>query len=183
MPSLPHQVRITVHNFHSDEVEGATVLLTHDSGTLTGTTNKNGYLILNLGDLSSWTTGDDLTITITKAKVGTKTLSTTISSGGGQNHTLRLEEVFTYTTETEPKGRPLVKAILVNPNAEDYSEEFPLPVTDRTLPENYDIEWTITRTDGQPDKETVTIMGVDYERTFTYNSNNILIKRTKWTRK
>ena len=54
----------------------------------------------------------------------------------------------------------------------------PLDVWTHADPET---EWTITRTDGQPDKETITKPNGDqFYRDFTYNSNNILIKRSKW---
>jgi hypothetical protein len=46
------------------------------------------------------------------------------------------------------------------------------------LPET---DWVITRSDGQPDTETRTLSdGRKYRQTFTYNSSNFMIKRSKW---
>lgn len=43
--------------------------------------------------------------------------------------------------------------------------------------------WTITRSDGQPDDETVTLDNGDvYKRTFTYNANGVLTERSKWVK-
>lgn len=44
--------------------------------------------------------------------------------------------------------------------------------------------WTVTRGDGQPDKETITLPNGDqFQRFFTYNAKGILIERTAWEKK
>ena len=44
-------------------------------------------------------------------------------------------------------------------------------------------EWTITRSDGQPDDETITFEnGSQWKREFTYNAMGILIKRSQWVK-
>jgi hypothetical protein len=43
--------------------------------------------------------------------------------------------------------------------------------------------WTITRSDGQPDTETITFDNGDvYDRTFTYNVSGFLTLRSKWVK-
>lgn len=128
MPSLPHQVNLVVLNYFREEVEGATLTITHSSGVLSASSDPNGEYVFNLAELSSWSVGDALTIVATKSGEGTVSLSTTVSSGGGQSHTLIMVVASTYSTETEGKVKALNKTILVNPNAVDYNSEFPLPV-------------------------------------------------------
>lgn len=63
----------------------------------------------------------------------------------------------------------------------------PLPVTLISggvagLPENYASVWAITREDGQPDSETVTLSNGDsYKRTFTY-TGYFLTGRSAWVK-
>lgn len=58
------------------------------------------------------------------------------------------------------------------------NENDPLCVWTHADPET---EWTVTRADGQPDKETITKPNGDkFYREFTYNATGILIKRTGW---
>ena len=44
-------------------------------------------------------------------------------------------------------------------------------------------EWEITRGDGQPDSETITLPnGKRYKRTFEYNAGDVMITRSEWVR-
>lgn len=48
---------------------------------------------------------------------------------------------------------------------------------------NYESTWTITRGDGQPDSETrYTSSSGTETRTFTYDINDNMIKRTAWSK-
>ena len=61
---------------------------------------------------------------------------------------------------------------------ENYSGKFQLVMTTEFTPQQ---DWVITRSDGQPDSETMTFPdGVQYKRTFTYNGNGFLIRRSAW---
>jgi len=41
--------------------------------------------------------------------------------------------------------------------------------------------WEITRPDGQPDSETITLSNGDvYKRTFTYNASGMMTARSEW---
>ena len=189
MPAPTSAHIVTGIIFKSDNInrcDGATVSLTHTNGTLSSTTNTSGEYQFNLADLSSWSRGDTITITATKSKIGTKTLTTSISSGGGQKHNLTLQETSSIEVYTEPY-QPVV-AVLAGFDGNIISLENPLPVKvvdssdfgvlDLTNNPSWEAD---LRSDGQPNWEKVTIRGVTYKRTFTY-TNSIMTRRTAWIR-
>ena len=58
------------------------------------------------------------------------------------------------------------------------NENDPLDVWTHADPET---EWTVTRSDGQPDAEIITKQNGDkFKRYFFYNATGILIRRTAW---
>ena len=76
-----------------------------------------------------------------------------------------------------------VKVVLQN-DLSTVSSANPLPISGAELDliNNPVTVWTITRPDGQPDSETITLVNGDvYERTFTY-TNNLLTTRSKWVK-
>ena len=91
-PSSPHLINGKVFDIYSIALVGASVSIVHENGTLTATTNSIGQYTVSLGSLSSWSQGDTLTITASKTAEGSKTETTTVSSGGGQTENITLEE-------------------------------------------------------------------------------------------
>ena len=102
MPTTPHIVNGTV-NFSgtSQAVASATVSLVHTNGTLSTTTNASGQYILNLSGLSSWISGDSITVT---ASIGNRSKATTTTvTGGGTviNFVLDITTYPNYNFQTE----------------------------------------------------------------------------------
>ena len=70
------------------------------------------------------------------------------------------------------------------------NEDYPFPIKqvlqlfgNLNVMENCDTSWTITRSDGQPDIEKVTLPDESqYQRTFSYNSDSYLISRSRWVK-
>jgi hypothetical protein len=51
------------------------------------------------------------------------------------------------------------------------------------IAENVETTWVITRSDGQPDSESIySSSSGTHTRTFTYNSSGLLTKRTAWVK-
>lgn len=129
-PTTSHLVGVKVKDIFSAYLEGASVVVTHvtSSETLSETTNSVGEAVVNLGSLTSWTLGDSLSIFCSKSGEGSKTLSTTISSGPGQTHTITLEEeqqVHGIVTSDQAK---INKAMLVDFNKDDIKHSNPVPI-------------------------------------------------------
>ena len=187
MPQPPpshHLISGKVYDIGNNYVADATILVTHSSGTITGTSEPNGTYILNLSSLS-WSAGDSISIKGSKSGIGTRTYNTTISSGGGQTQDIYLREESQVLSHVSNNLAPITKTILVSYDKSDITKNNPLPVqitlSEIDLINNPAYAWTITRSDGQPDSEQVTLSdGTIYRRYFTYNSTNILISRGKW---
>ena len=184
-PSQNHLVKCIVYDIFSTRLGGASVSIVHSSGTLSGTTNSNGEYIDNLANLSSYSIGDSLSISASKAGEGSKTITTTIQSGGGQTEEITLEETqIVDGVVTYPNQAKIDKTILISYDKRDINRGNPLPVqsSEIDLMYNPDTTWTITRADSQPDYVEVLIHGTTYRRNFTYNSNGLLIRRSKWVK-
>ncbi len=183
-PSQPSVIQGKLFETNGDFVTSATLTLTHSSGTLSNTSNDSGEYQFNLGNLSSWSVGDSISISANKAGKGRKTITTT-AKDGGETINITLEETNDLTPfDDGTKQRVLNFSILTSFDGEKITRLNPVPVesSEIDLLNNPQWEWTITRSDGQPDSETVTFAdGRVYKRTFSYTSN-ILTKRTKWER-
>ncbi len=187
-PRTSHLINGIVYDIYGIALEGASVSIVHTNGTLTATTNSTGQYTVNLSSLSSWTRGDSLSITANKTGEGSKTIETTISSGGGQTQHLTLEEEEQVEGMDSESRAKINKVILISYDKRDInrSNALPVQIIDSSdyidLVNNPSTVWTITRGDGQPDSETVTMAKGDiYKRTFTY-TNNILTARSKWAK-
>ncbi len=177
-------IGITVFDIYGNILSGASVLVTIDTGSKTKTTGTDGKTTINLYDIGAWTAGDSATITASKTGEGSKTETLVLDSAGGQKINITLEEEEVYEKQ-EPDADyvPIRKVILIDYAGDDINHSNPLPVKtidSLNLFDNPETEWTITRSDGQPDEELVTIRGVSYKRTFTYNSDGVMIKRSRW---
>lgn len=186
MPTLPSQVNGVVYDTEYVKLENATVVLTHSSETLTVMTNSDGEYIFNLGDLDSWDENDSATITASKTKKGTKTETITLVSGGvTQDIYLAETSNLSFPEQTQDRYN-LNFSLLTDYAGNKITVDNPLPVKsigsgDVDLSNNPSWEWSITRQDGQPDYEEVTIRGVTYRRTFTY-TGNYLTGRSSWVK-
>ncbi len=181
-PPTSHQVAGTVYDANGNTLAGATVLLTHTNGRLAVTSNAAGEYMHNLKNLSSWAVGDSITLKGSKTNFGQKTETVIVSSGPADDQDITLAYTSDLIIDTGDDRIKTNAALLVDFEGNKITPANPLPVTntDFDIVSNPESEWTITRSDGQPDSETVTINQVAYQRTFTYNDNGLLIKRSKW---
>jgi len=185
-PSLPHFVRGTLTDRLGNILASIDVTLTHGtSPKLTKTTGADGKFLFNLGDLdSAWTVGQNITLASTIAAKGTKSLTVAISSGPDQTNDIQLAETSDLVFEPFTQNRhPLHFSLLTSFDGEKITNSNPLPVTtsELSLLNEPSTEWTITRGDGQPDSETVTLAsGEKHKRTYTYDSNQFLKTRSEW---
>jgi len=149
-----------------------------------GTTDIKGRVILNIGNFDSWNAGDSVSITAVKVGKGTKT-ETLILTSSPQSLEITLEETSEYLIyDNNSRFHVLNFAVLALFDGTIVDASHPLPVThgEIDLINNPSTVWSITRTDGQPDYEEVTIRGEVYRRTFTFNSSGVMIQRSAWVR-
>ncbi len=193
-PVSSHLISGTVFDLFGSALAGATVTVKHSTigptAGITKTTNSSGAYIINLSKLDSqWSVGDTITVKASKTAEGTKTVTTTIESGGGQTVNITLAETSDLSfAETDATQRHnLVFALPIHYDGEKVTRTRPLPVQapiDIDLVYNPAHIWAITNSDGQPDSETVTLAdGNSYKRTFAYTNVSgarILTSRSKW---
>jgi hypothetical protein len=156
MPALPYLVSGTVKFSGTEQVvEGADISLVHANGTITGTTDSDGKYIINLAELSSWTSGDSITVTA-RAGNRSKTETTTISGGGKWvNLVVDITSYPDYSLETK-QG--------VNYNALDLMD------VDKAY--TYNADKTISKVIENYGKFTIT-------RYFSYNSTKQVINENR----
>lgn len=186
-PIIPSVINGKVFDTGRVIIVGATVTLTHSTGSVSAVTNSSGEYALNLGDLSSWSVGDSAVLSCTVEKKGTSSTDLTLSEGGVEEDIV-LEETSSIVYPINDRDMyPLVNAILRSFDGNLIASDNPLPVKtinsgDVDLTNNPSTSWVITRSDSQPDSESVVIKGVTYKRTFTYNSGGNMTARSSWVR-
>jgi len=188
MPPSSHPIGIKVYGVDGQLLDGVTVTLTITAGSTSGTT-ENGKVILNVANAGSWSVGDTATILATKTASGTKT-ETLVLTSSPQQMTITLAETsdLIYYEQTENDTYVLNFALVTDYAGNKITSANPFPVKivdssgDFDLINNPATVWTVTREDGQPDAETITLANGDiYKRTFTY-TGNILTTRSKWVK-
>ncbi|MHA1827941.1 MAG: carboxypeptidase-like regulatory domain-containing protein [Candidatus Heimdallarchaeaceae archaeon] len=141
MPVDSHLVRGRVYDIYGVALEGATVILTHvpSNETITQTTDTKGDYIINLSSLSSWSVGDSLSIAANKTGEGTKTETTTVSTGAAQTQNLTLAEEETVEgTASFNNSRAIInKSILVGYDKRDINRSNRLPVSNEDVFDKY----------------------------------------------
>jgi hypothetical protein len=185
MPTKSHLVSVKVYDTSNNPVEGAVVSLTHSTGSLSSTTNSKGEAIINLSNLTSWNSGDSITISTTVLGKGTATKTTKISGRGGQKEELSLSETSDLDWERQDElidRFPLNFSILTSFDGEKITTTNPLPVFSvESVKQNvsytmsYDANNNLTQVD-------MTIGNEKYRRTLNYDANNNLISVSKWTK-
>ncbi len=187
-PISSHLVAGHIYDLYGVALAGATVTLTHKSiePPISKTTNASGEYVINLSGLSSqWSKGDTITLVASKTAEGTKTEETTIQGTGGQTVNITLAETSDLNYYVTPRNDYVLNfSLLTHYDGEKVTEERPLPVSSSEIDllNNPSTSWTITRGDGQPDDETVTIRGTSYKRTFSYNTDGMMISRSEWVK-
>ena len=187
-PVTSHLVSGEVRDRLGNLLVGVTVTLTHESikPVLSKVTGSDGKYIHNLSGLDTqWTAGQNITLFSTTQFEGRKSTTVTISSGGSQTVNLTMEETsdFKIAETDELKQHNLNFVTLTTYDQEKVTHVNPLPVNSSEIDLMYNpsTTWVYTRSDGQPDSETVTLANGDvYKRTFTYDSNDFVISRSEW---
>ena len=187
-PVSNHNVSGTVRDRLGNLLIGATVTLTHENidPVLSAKTGSDGKYIINLGSLDTqWTLGETITLFSTTRFKGRKSTAVAISGVAGQTVDLTMEETsdFAISPTDDSKRHNINFDTLTTYDQEKVTHENPLPVDtpgDRNI-NDPETSWVITRGDGQPDSESITVANGDiHKRTFAYDSNGFLISRSKW---
>ena len=117
-------------NLDSQVLEGATVSVSLGTETLPSqTTNSAGEAIFNTGDFTSWSSGDELSITASKTGVGRKTQTLTLTERP-QTLNIQLEQTsrFIIGEYEETDTYPLNFAMLVDFQGNKITDVNPLPI-------------------------------------------------------
>ena len=186
-PVSNHLVSGTVKDRLGNILVGVTVTLTHEiKPVLSVNTDSDGKYILNLGSLDEeWAVGQNITLFSSTQFKGRKSTIVAISSGASQTVDLTMEETsdFKIAATDDLKQHNLVFTTLTTYDQEKVTHVNPLPVDtpgDRNINDPA-TSWSITRGDGQPDSESITLANGDiHKRTFTYDGNAFLVARSRW---
>ena len=170
---------------------------------ISGTVDSGGGQTVNLSVSDGIRTANSQTVTL-KHTSSAETLTVT-TDGSGQYSidmanltTYAVSDAFTVSVDTRSSndssfqlsrnGVDVRSRILSDAQGKVHDENYPFPVVLGTklighpqVTANVQTDWTITRGDGQPDSETVTLPdGSQYTRTFSYNSGGQLTSITRW---
>ena len=181
MPTQSRLVKGKIYDVNGLVVASATVTLTHSSSSLSETSNSAGEYVFNLGDLSSYSVGDPITVTATKATKGTKSETENILEGGNTiNITLEETSDLTYS-ETELNVHNLVFVVPTTFDGEKVTNSNPLPVTNPSVLLNEPSLANTYDSNKRLSTQTITVNGIEYRRTFSYTGTNFQFDvRTRW---
>ncbi len=187
-PVSNHLVSGTVRDRLGNILVGATVTLTHTiTPVISTTTGSDGKYILNLSGLNTqWSAGQEITLFSTTQFKGRKSSTVAITSGASQSVNLTMEETsdFAFATNTQDRYN-LNFNLITTYDGEKVTSVNPLPVSASLgidLLYNPSLSRVITRADGNPDSETITLTNGDiYKRTMTYKApTGALLTRSRW---
>ena len=190
-PVSPHNVTGTIKDIFGNLLEETTVSITHATigPVLTATTDSDGIYTVNLGQLEQeWSAGEDIIIAANKTAEGRITLTTQITSGGGQTHNLTLAETADFDFERQPDladRYPFTMAMITHYDGGKVTRQRPFPVVTSEIDLVFNPEQTNTYdSKNRLSTETITIANGDiYKRTFTYTGNAFqFTTRGKWVR-
>ena len=131
MPAPPHShaIGVIVKGLDSSVLEGATVSVSLGSESLTNqTTNSAGEAIFNVGNFTSWSVGDEVSITASKTGVGTKTSTLILADTPGDKLTLQLAQTSELTYWDEETKHVLNFALLTDFEGNKITDTNPLPI-------------------------------------------------------
>jgi len=175
MPSSPNVISGTIYNSNDINIADARVTFTTSLGSISTLSNSEGKYLVDLAE-AGYELGETVSYECWDSQKNQTYSGNLIVSEGGQTVNIILA---LRTDVSNPPGNTDIQ--IYNIGGKIVSEDNPFPVIDLNLPDNYKTVWVITRSDGQPDSETVTIRGISYTRTFSY-TNNILTERSEWVR-
>ena len=186
MTSTPYLVSGTVKLANLDAASSAQITFTINSLSKTVTSNTSGQYVIDLADIG-YTTGDEATYSVNDEFNNEYYIGTFIISGENKSLDVTLSARDKDTMVLPPFNRSIN---IFNPGGEVVSDDNPFAVKlvghlngHPEIGGNVSTTWTITRTDGQPDAETVTFPdGKSYQRNFTYNIEGFLTIRSRWIR-
>lgn len=142
----------------------------------------NGAFLFELADIG-YSAGEQVQMNITDKFNNQFKNHTFIVSGQfhQEDITLSLRMDAVNASDLAPKS------ILHSVGKKPITLDNPLPIQSTSNPEidlvnNPSHAWNYTRSDGQPDSEDVTIKGITYRRTFTYNDTGFITARSGWVK-
>ena len=164
-------------------VRSANLKVTTSVGSKTYTTNSNGIFMYDLAEIG-YTSGETVSVDVTDAFNNELKAHTFIVSGFSLNEDITLAIRTSAIDVVGYVSRQIIHSVGNKPITRD--NPLPIEILGQSdvidLVNNPATTWTITRGDGQPDNETVTMANGDiYKRTFTY-TNDIMTARSAWVR-
>jgi len=182
MPYSPFLVFGYIYNSLSNPIINAELTVITSISRKYYTTSSDGSFLFDLAD-AGYISGELVTIEVAEPfnnefKIHTFNVDGFFSE---QNITLELRKIADKISDIAPM------TILHSVGKKPITTENPLPVqltsnTEIDLVSNPSHSWNYTRSDGQPDSEDVTIKGITYRRTFSYNSNGFILIRSAWAK-
>ncbi len=183
-PYTPFLVLVTVTNSSGTAEPSAEVIFASSIGSSKiQTTDSLGRLIYDLANIG-YTNGETITIT-TNDRFNNDTSTDTFVVEGFMD---TVNITLTQRTKAVKVTGYNVPSVIHTIGDKPVTKDNPLPVTliDTAdivdLTNNPNTVYTYTGSAFQPTTETITIRGSSYKRTFTYDSNNRIIARSKWVK-
>ncbi len=180
MPDIPYIVNGTVSNSFGNVVPSGIVKFTNTNSAIS-ITDSIGRYIFDLAGIE-YSSGDTISYTAEDEFTNEKFSGSFVVTG--MNKTLNITLSVRDDPNTVSGNRDTQ---ISNIGGKPVSSENPFPVEiisgsdDIDLINNPSLSRIITRSDGNPDSETITIRGVQYKRTMTYQDpTGSLLTRSKW---
>jgi len=174
MPSTPILVNGNITDSSGSNANKALIKFYGSTDTEIYKTSTDGKYLVDLQNIDI-SIGDVITYKVFSQFNNEYYTSTFIATS---NQTINPSLSIRTSALTVPGNRDTQ---IYNLGAEPVSTTNPFPVINKELPDNYDTVWVITRGDGQPDSETITLGSDSYKRTFSY-TGDILTGRTRWVK-
>lgn len=180
MPATPHTVSGTVTSAAGVLQANALIKFTTSEGTAVVVADSSGQFVYNIANIG-YTAGETVTYVANGEFYNETYTSTFVVSGDTTSLTITL--AVRSDIIMPPANRTIV---IYNVGGKPVTTDNPFPVSSAGQSSDFDLvnnpatTWTITRSDFQPDSETIVIASGTYKRTFTYNSDNVMITRSAW---
>lgn len=180
-PYSAYLVYGVVNDSLGNSVANAKLKVKTSVSTTYHTTNSDGIFLYDLAS-NGYVSGETVTVDVTGPYNNEFKAHTFVVSGSFLNENISLA----VRTIVEGSTDYPIKAVLHSVGKKPITHDNPLAVEvigqgDYVdLVNNPSTVWVITRGDGQPDSETITLANGDiYQRTFTY-TNDLMTARTAW---
>ncbi len=182
MAEKPYTVSGTITDSRSLQVSAGVIKFTSSSIVGSATSNDKGQYVFDLANIG-YTLEDTVTY-VCEDKFKNEYFSGSFVVSG-ENKSLNVQ-LSVISDKLVVAGNRDVQ--VSNIGGEPVSKDNPFPVEIINSSDLFDVvnnassSWLITRSDGQPDSESIVIKGITYKRTFTYSAQGIMTARSAWAK-